>query len=203
MKLRLTIPWKIGLGFGLFMLVVAVVFILTRQTLRLNKSLNNEVKNVAAPSIEAIEDLNQSISYSRVLIKHWALTQSRADEKERVELRHLMDQVIPYQRLIVDSVSQKWSRVELETKDSLFYELDRLDIVYDQIRSALSDFESYNDPLVQMKVQYQFLEGESLDLINSKIDHYLQNLLDFQRSNLTQVTQRINDLNDRLQLIVG
>ena len=203
MKLRLTIPWKIGLGFGLFMLVVAIVFFLTRKTLQLNKSLNNEVRNVAAPSIEAIEDLNQSISYSRVLIKHWALTQSRADEKERVELRHLMDQVIPYQRLIVDSISQKWNKVEYDTKDSLFYELDRLDIVYDQIRASLSDFESYNDPLVQMKVQYQFLEGESLDLINSKIDHYMQNLLDFQRSNLTSITQRINASNDRLQMIVG
>lgn len=203
MKLRLTIPWKIGLGFGLFMLVVAVVFLLTRQTLQQNKSLNNEVKNVSAPSIEAIEDLNQSISYSRVLIKHWALTQSRPDDKERVELRQLMDQIIPYQRLVVDSISQKWNSVELDTKDSLFYEIDRLDIVYDQIRSALPDFESYNDPLIQMKVQYQFLEGESLDLINSKIDHYMQNLLDFQRSNLTNVTQNINALNDKLQMIVG
>lgn len=203
MKLRFTIPWKIGLGFGLFMAFVAVVFIFTRNTLAKNKALNQEVEAIYSPSIEAIEDLDRSIGYSRVLIKHWALTQSRSDEKERVELLKLMDQTVPYQRLLIDSISAQWKSKELAVKDSLFREIDRLDIVYNQIREALPTFESYNDPLNQMKVQYQFLEGESLDLINKNIDKHTTNLLSAQRENLSRVTQEINTLSDRLQLIVG
>ena len=203
MKLRFTIPWKIGLGFGLFMAVVAVVFIFTRSTLNQNKALNLEVEEIYSPSIEAIEDLDRSIGYSRVLIKHWALTQSRSDEKERVELRKLMDQTIPYQRLLIDSISAQWKPRELSIKDSLFREIDRLSIVYSQIRESLPSFESYNDPLNQMKVQYQFLEGESLDLINQNLYKHTTNLLGAQRQNLSRVTQRINTLSDRLQLIVS
>lgn len=203
MKLRFTIPWKIGLGFGLFMAVVAVVFIFTRNTLAQNKALNQEVEEIYSPSIEAIEDLDRSIGYSRVLIKHWALTQSRSDEKERVELRKVMDQTVPYQRLLIDSISAQWKSKELAVKDSLFREIDKLDIVYDQIREALPTFESYNDPLNQMKVQYQFLEGESLDLINKNFDKHITQLLSAQREHLSRVTKRINTLSDRLQLIVG
>ncbi|NQX91053.1 MAG: HAMP domain-containing protein [Flavobacteriales bacterium] len=203
MKLRFTIPWKIGLGFGLFMMVVGIVFLVTRSTLLTSKDLNKQVKEVYTPSIQAIDELNQSVSYSRVLIKHWALTQSRSDEKERVELRQLMDQTIPVQRLLLDSISSQWTLDEMAVRDSLFREIDRLDIVYDQIRNSLSSFESYTDPIVQMSVQDQFLAGGNLEVINNEIDRHIDQLLNQQRNHLTAVTQEIDKLGDRLQLIVG
>lgn len=203
MRLRITIPWKIGFGFGLFMLIVAIVFILTRSTLQQNKNLNAKVQEIYTPSLEAIEDLQESIAYSRVLIKHWALVQSRPDEKERLELALIMDETIPYQEMLIDSIAQRWEPRAVEIKDSLYIEIDRLDIVYGQIRSALASFEDYDDPIVVMEVEYQFLEGASLDQINSALDNALENLQNELKHNAAEVNMAIDALGDRLGLIVG
>lgn len=203
MRLRITIPWKIGFGFGLFMLIVAIVFILTRSTLQQNKKLNAKVQEIYTPSIEAIDDLQESISYSRVLIKHWALVQSRPDEKERLELALIMDQTIPYQQMLIDSIAQLWEPRAIDIKDSLYIEIDRLGIVYGQIRSALASFENYDDPIVVMEVEYQFLEGASLDQINSALDNALANLQKELKHNAAEVNMAIDALGDRLGLIVG
>lgn len=203
MRLRITIPWKIGFGFGLFMLIVAIVFILTRSTLQQNKKLNAKVQEIYTPSLEAIEDLQESIAYSRVLIKHWALVQSRPDEKERLELALIMDETIPYQEMLIDSIAQRWEPRAVEIKDSLYIEIDRLDIVYGQIRSALANFEDYDDPIVVMEVEYQFLEGASLDQINSALDKALENLQEELKHNAAEVNREIDALGDRLGLIVG
>ncbi len=203
MRLRITIPWKIGFGFGLFMLIVAIVFTLTRSTLQQNKQLNAKVQEVYTPSLEAIEDLQESVAYSRVLIKHWALVQSRPDEKERRELATIMDQTIPYQQLVIDSIGESWDKRAIEIKDSLYIELDRLDIIYGQIRSALSSFEAYDDPIIVMEVNYQFLEGASLDQINTALDKNMAALQQEIRSNAIEVNQQIDALGDRLGLIVG
>lgn len=185
------------------MLIVAIVFILTRSTLQQNKNLNAKVQEIYTPSLEAIEDLQESIAYSRVLIKHWALVQSRPDEKERLELALIMDETIPYQEMLIDSIAQRWEPRAVEIKDSLYIEIDRLDIVYGQIRSALASFEDYDDPIVVMEVEYQFLEGASLDQINSALDNALENLQNELKHNAAEVNMAIDALGDRLGLIVG
>ncbi|MFT4779456.1 MAG: uncharacterized membrane protein YvlD (DUF360 family), partial [Flavobacteriales bacterium] len=46
MRWRFTIPWKIGIGFGVFMVVVATLFLLTRNVLHESRKINVEINEV-------------------------------------------------------------------------------------------------------------------------------------------------------------
>ena len=50
-----------GLGFGIFILAVAVLFVFTRATLTQSSELAEEVDEALVPSLEALEDMGQNV----------------------------------------------------------------------------------------------------------------------------------------------
>ena len=58
-NLRWNIAWRMGLGFGLFIMAVAVLFVFTRATLSQSSRLAEEVDEALVPSLEALEDMDQ------------------------------------------------------------------------------------------------------------------------------------------------
>lgn len=203
MSLRFTIPWKIGIGFGIFVVVTGVLFLLTNNTLKEFSRINSDIDEVFSPSIEAIETLSRQTAYSQLLIRHWANVQSREDDLEKVELRQMMRTDIPRQMTAIDSLSAGWSQNENAQLDSLKRSIDRLFIVYDQIMRQLPDFESYSDPVARLQVDYLMLPDEGVDATLNAVEYQINALLEAQRKQLAEATKEMNLLGDRLRILAG
>lgn len=204
MSIRFTIPWKIGLGFGGFMVLVGVLFLLTRQTIQSSRELSNEINMVITPGIETLEQLSSHFSYSKVLIRHWATVQSRRDIPEKIELEKLMSVTMPAELNRVDSIAEYWTNdAALERVEDLHRAVDRLFIVYRQIMVHLPDFDSYANPQSIMKVEYLLLQGEGVDYCTQEVERLLGFLLRAQRDRLVESTSEMNELGDRLAFLAG
>lgn len=202
-SIRFTIAWKIGVGFGLYMVLVAVLFVLTRQTLSENRKINAEINDVISPGIEGLETLSSQISYSKMLIRHWATVQSRPDVLEKRELRLLMEERIPQNQEALDSIAKSWNSNHRQMLEQLHRSIDRLFIVYRQVMVHLPDFESYANPQSMLRVDYLMLQGEGVDHCTNEVEQRLEDLLRYQRDELIASTREMDALGDRLTLLAG
>lgn len=202
-SIRFTIAWKIGVGFGLYMVLVAVLFVLTRQTLAENRKINAEINEVISPGIEGLETLSSQISYSKMLIRHWATVQSRPDVLEKRELRLLMEEGIPQNLEALDSTAVHWNSTHRQMLEQLHRSIDRLFIVYRQVMVHLPDFESYANPQSMLRVDYLMLQGEGVDHCTQEVEQRLEDLLRYQRDELIASTREMDSLGDRLTLLAG
>ena len=92
---RWNIAWRMGLGFGVFILAVAVLFFFTRSTLTQSSELAEEVDASLVPSLEALEDMDQTLATSLVYINNWIEKQSRSDNEKKVALRRMVNREFP------------------------------------------------------------------------------------------------------------
>ena len=58
---RWNIAWRMGLGFGVFILAVAVLLVITRITLGESRALGEEIDDVLVPSLGALEQMDATI----------------------------------------------------------------------------------------------------------------------------------------------
>ncbi|MCH2199034.1 MAG: SpoIIE family protein phosphatase [Flavobacteriales bacterium] len=203
MNFRFTIPWKIGVGFGMFVVVTGVLFFLTSNTLSESRSINREINEVYAPGIEAVEELSTQLSYSELLIRYWGTVQSRDDVVEKRNMRTLISTEIPSQLSTLDSLSAEWNNKEQFVLDSLNTTMERLFILYQQVMVKLPDFDSYADQMTRMDIEFLLLPDEGIDKELRSAKGQIDRLLKAQRSNLLSATQRSDALGDRLRFLAG
>ena len=108
MKWRWNIAWRMGTGFGVFILAVAILLVVTRMNLSESSALGQEIDEVLVPSLGALEQLDQTLADSRVCINHWLTRQSRAEDEEKVLLRHCRPQVAPADGRL-ESHGRRWT----------------------------------------------------------------------------------------------
>lgn len=204
MRIRFTIAWKIGLGFGAFMILVGVLFFITQQTLQRSRAISADINTGISPGIETLEQLSNQIGYSKVLIRHWASVQSRSDIPEKVELQKLMQSDIPatIERLKAIPPGKNEGAFRSQIED-LQHAVNRLFIVYRQIMVHLPDFESYTNPMAMMQVDYLLLRGEGVDDCTSEVEEQLANMLRAKRERLSAATKELDALSDRLTFLAG
>lgn len=202
-NLRFTISWKIGLGFGLYMVLVGILFLLTRNTLMQNREISREINAVISPGIEGLETASSQVSYSKMLIRHWATVQSRPDVLEKRELRALMEERIPDNLARLDSTAKEWEEPQRLMLAELRRSIDRLFIVYRQVMVHLPDFESYASPQAMLRVEYLMLQGEGVDHCTRAVEQNIADLLRYQRQALTSSTREMDDIGKRLTLFAG
>src|SRR5690606_3382617 len=97
LNVRLSIARRIGFGFGIFILVVGIVFYLTNNTLTESYNINKKINEVYAPSIKVLEELDNQLVRSQQLMKQWAYVQRREDDRERLDATKLCEITIPDQ----------------------------------------------------------------------------------------------------------
>lgn len=201
--LRLGIGWRISLGFAVFGVAVGSLFLLTRSTLAESEAVGQYIDEVLTPSLEALEDLDRTVSEGRVLIRHWLSVQSGPDDSEKLALKHLVNQVTPAQMAKLDQLAAQWSAEDQLRQDSLARAIDHMFIVYGEIMRLLPDFEAYDDPLVTMDAEYYALDGSSLPKLTSQIRNHLDRLTTAQTESLRASTARMAQLGNRLRLYAG
>lgn len=202
-NIRFTIPWKIGIGFGVFVAITGVLFTLTNNTLREFRATNDQINSIYSPAIEEAENLARQITFSKMLIRYWGTVQSRDDDVEKTQLRALMNEEVPQQLQKLEQLGSSWTEENQLVFDSLRHSIDQLFIVYEEITHLLPDFNSYMDPTARMQVEYLMLPEEGIDKYGKIVDAQLARLTADQRKKLLDSTVKMNLAGDRLRFLAG
>ena len=201
--LRLGIGWRISLGFAAFGVAVGGLFLLTSSTLAESQALGQRIDHVLTPSLEALEDLDRSVSEGRVLIRHWLSVQSGPDDPEKQALQIIVNEVTPKHLKRLSVLAEDWPVAEQLQRDSLSRAVEHMFIVYGEIMRLLPDFESYDDPMATMDAEYYALDGSSLPELTDQIRSHLDHLTSAQTEALRNSTARMAQLGNRLRLYAG
>ena len=201
--MRWNIAWRMGIGFGVFILAVAILFVFTRMTLSESRSLGEEIDNQLVPSLNALERMDQTLSESRVYINHWLSNQSRADDEEKVALKRVVNQDFGDHLTELKSLDGAWSSPARRHLDSLETEVGRLNVVYKEIMRLLADFKSYDDPLVVMEAEGYAMEGAELPTMTENVRSRLALLTEIQNASLKDRTSQMDQLGSSLTMYAG
>jgi serine phosphatase RsbU (regulator of sigma subunit) len=176
----MTIGRKIGMGFGLFIFFALVVVLLTNRSLEGSREINEEINEVYSPSVDALVRLRNLTVSSHMLIKHWALLESRADAPEKTSLVDLTTQELPKLLDRIDTLMVGWDQEEVALMSKVTADMQELFVLHERIKALLPDLESYSDPFIHMERNDLAEEGGPLDQQTSKVLADLDALLDLQ-----------------------
>jgi serine phosphatase RsbU (regulator of sigma subunit)/HAMP domain-containing protein len=176
-KPRLTIGKRITMGFGLFIFFALVVVVITNRALDRSRSINATIEQVYSPSVDALVHLRNVLVNAHMLVKHWALVESKAEAPEKTALITLTTKDLPVLLDHIDTLSANWSPEEVAMFNSTTVEMDKLFAMHDNIKEMLPDMESYQDPLVFLERNDMAEEGGPLDQQADVLQAHLDELL--------------------------
>lgn len=202
LSFRFSISRKIAVGFGLFIIVVGVVFYLTNNTLQESRAINRRINDVYAPSVKVLEELDNQLVYAQQLMKHWAFVQRREDDHERMEAIQLCEKTIPEQIKKINAYSSLWSAQQVKQKEEIFERVNELLEAYKDIRAMLPTFDSYTDPLNNMLVEEYFIEDGTVMAALKEARQRLKQLNDEQRYTMSTEITSMNDAFKKLRLLL-
>ncbi|HNU56026.1 MAG TPA: HAMP domain-containing protein, partial [Flavobacteriales bacterium] len=180
MRFRLTIGRRIGMGFGLFIFFALLVVILTNRSLERSRGINDQINNVYSPSVDALVRLRNLTVSAHMLIKHWALLESRADAPEKTNLVDLTGRELPQLLDRIDTLMASWQHEEVALMGQITVEMREVFGIHDRIKELLPSLESYSDPFVHMERNDIAEEGGPLDQSTNKVLTDLDRLIEMQ-----------------------
>ncbi len=182
MAIRMTIARKIGMGFGLFIFFALLVVFLTNRTLERSREINDQINQVYSPSVDALVRLRNLTLNAHMLIKHWALLESRADAPEKSALVELTNQELPGLLDRIDTLMGSWDHEEVALMNGIGAEMDAMFSMHERIKQMLPSLESYSDPFIHMERNDMAEEGGPLDQQHQRVLDELDRLLRLQES---------------------
>lgn len=203
MSLRFTIARKIGAGFGLFILVVGIVFFLTNSTLNESREINRQINEIYTPSLRSLEELNHDLTRSLSSMKQWAFIQSREDGREKLEVVELCTFDIPREIKQLDSLSTHWDEEYKLMYQSVSEDVNDLLNYYSEVRNYLPDFSSYDNPEMRMSAEFLFEDGEEINRHYDRAASILGRLIHEQEAKVGSVSQNMIGSFDKLRLYLG
>lgn len=180
MAIRMTIGRKIGMGFGLFIFFALLVVMLTNSTLEKGRGINDQINQVYSPSVDALVRLRNLTMNSQMLIKHWALLESRADAPEKTALVRITSQELPALLDRIDTLMANWDAGEVALMNRITTEMGALFEQHETIKGMLPSLESYSDPFVHLQRNDMAEEGGAIDQQTAKVLAEVDKLLDLQ-----------------------
>ena len=199
---RMTIGRKIAMGFGLFIFFAVIVVALTTRTLDRSRTINNEINQVYSPSVDALVQLRNMVVKSHMLVKHWALVESRPNAREKTALIAMSEQELPWLLDRIDTLSGHWDKEEVAMLNRVLGELNVLFRMHDEVKEMLPDFESYGDPLIFLDRNNMAEEGGPLDEQTDKVLADLDVLLGLQEAKRKQLAGNMIQSFNSLKFIV-
>lgn len=189
MRFRFTIGRKLYTGFGIFILSTLVVFLLTNQTLNQSREINDRINEVYIPSVEELDKLRYEIIRTRMLITNWAFVQSREDTQEKRTLIKITEEDLPEIMADIQALSAHWSKEEVQKKNQIFVEIEKLLEMYDVVKKELPDMRSYDEDFNVFYARDYAEEGGVIDVKANEILFDLENLTLNMRQNTEEESQ--------------
>ena len=127
MAIRFTIGRKIGFGFGSFIVLTTVAFILTVFTLNDSKKQTETVVGQVTPSVA---ELNLLLQRSHTNVSKWFYNKSFNDVEFRDELKNIIRTEYPQKKKLLQALSESWSVDEKTQLRVIFGRVETLFKVY-------------------------------------------------------------------------
>lgn len=189
MNFKFTISRKISLGFGLFILVVAIVLLITTRTLTKSIGLTKDINEKHAPSLNHLNVIKNDVAETVGLAENWALVQSRKDNPTKLKLNELLEDNIPSELEDLHRLSVHWSAEEKLMLSDIDQEIQSLFVVYAEIQRYLPTFESYNNPINIMNAEFLVEDGNQVDELSNHLTGIVNTLIDRQQGIIRDKSQ--------------
>lgn len=166
MAFNFTIGRRIGLGFGVFILLTSIAFILTVFTVRDSKHRTETVVGQVTPSVAELKELNLLLQRSHTDVSKWFYNKSFNDIEFRNELKNIIAVEYPKQKASLQKLSKNWNDAEKNALRVIFGRVETLFKVYqNEIISQLNSTEAYEDASILMMARLPYEDSE----VNIKI----------------------------------
>lgn len=198
----MTIAQKMGLGFGLFIFFALVVVLLTNRSLEGSRMINGKINQVYSPSVDALVRLRNLTVNAHMLIKSWALLESRTDAPEKTTLLNLMSEDLPQLLDGVDTLTSGWDEQEVALWNRISGEMGKLFELHRTIQIMLPDLQSYSDPFIHMERNELAEDGGPLDQQKERVINDLDALLEMQEQKRTFLGESMIRSFDSLKFFV-
>lgn len=203
MAARFTIGRKIGTGFGLFILVVGIVFFLTNGTLNESREINRRINEVYTPGLRSLEILNNQLTRSTSLMRQWAFVQTREDQREKLEVVKICTYDIPRQLQHIDSISALWPEEDRQLFRQVDAGVNQLLGHFRAVRDYLPDFGSYQDPMRRGEAEFLFETGEAIPRDYDRVAAELAQLIGRQENYVNTESREMLSAFDTLRIYLG
>ncbi|MFT5293503.1 MAG: methyl-accepting chemotaxis protein, partial [Flavobacteriales bacterium] len=180
MNFKFTISRKISLGFGLFILVVAVVLFITTRTLTESIALTRDINERHSPTLYHLNILKNNVSESVALAENWVLYQTRSDSPSKLKLEKLVNEDIPKKTIDLSAFASDWELEDRLILEEITEEIQTLTVVYGEIKSILPSFESYS-PINMMNAEFLIEDENKVDTISKQLYEFIGMLIDRQQ----------------------
>lgn len=161
MAFRFTIGRRIGLGFGVFILLTSIAFILTVFTVKDSKRRTETVVGQVTPSVAELKELNLLLQRSHTDISKWFYNKSFNDVEFREELKNIIQKEYPKQKASLSKLSKNWNDEEKRQLRVIFGRVETLFKVYqNEIISQLNSTEAYEDANIYMLARLPYEDSE-------------------------------------------
>lgn len=164
MAFRFTIGRKIGVGFGSLIFFTLVAFGLTLITLSDSRDVNDKITKQYTPSVSALQELNNLVVRSKMLITNWVNVQ--IDHEDKGKLKVLIKTEYPELKNRINELAKQWNKDDERAIEYIFGVLDELVANHEYIMSQLNSFDSYenlqkNDPGVWLELRNSVEDADS------------------------------------------
>ena len=191
MAIRFTIGRKIGLGFGSFIVLTMIAFILTVVTLNDSKRQTEIVVGQVTPSVAELKELNLLLQRSHTNVSKWFYNKSFNDIEFRDELKAIIRVEYPEKKKLLLALSSTWSADEKTQLKVIFGRVETLFKIYqNEIIGQLNSAEAYEDPNIYMMARLPYEDSE----VNIKtIYRNLNSLIAFKQEAAEKVKDEMFD----------
>jgi serine phosphatase RsbU (regulator of sigma subunit)/HAMP domain-containing protein len=200
--MRFTIARRITLGFGLFILVVAILFLITTSTLRQSREINQRINENFVPSLSSLQELDNRLMRSQDLARQWAFVQRLEDDRERREMVQLVDKIIPAQLFKLNECAIKWNQSDKAVHERLVGNTRRILRYYKEIKNLLPSFDSYADPIATMSAEQYFIDGGQIPNVYEEIRKDIDLLIAHHQSYMQSDIALMNNSFDQLKMLL-
>lgn len=148
--------YKIDLEIYLIFIVVIGISVFNAIYSSLNISRNQKITTkittVEFPSLNAIEDMSQLVTRSKMYATNWVYLQGNREDRER--LKTLQETEYPRQKRDIQQLMTKWSeKGAADTMNLIFQEFEKLIVFQKEMMSTLVTFEDYEDPMKKFSAE--------------------------------------------------
>jgi serine phosphatase RsbU (regulator of sigma subunit) len=192
--------YRMGIGFGAIIFIVAGTLVMTMITLQRSYDINRKINDKYVPSIGRLQDLESYTLRSKDLIKEWAFVQRVEEDLHRKEMKAISDSSLMNSWLRLKEVKNNFNSEERASIDSLERRVIAMLIQFKAVQELLPTFDSYSNPIALMEAESYFIEGSGIPLVVEEAESILNRL---RKKQTERMNAEIEEMNVQFSRLTG
>lgn len=181
MLIKFSISKKLFISFGSIIGLILLSSVITFFILQKNQEINKQVTEINTPSVNALREMYNLVSESKLLIKNWVYIDKLPDTKDKLRLQSLHSTEYPMLLDKIITLSKFWDKEEQSKIDTITETIDALFVEHQSIMKDLSTFESYSDFVIFAMVEPKVDASSTAMLLTDKALGNLMSLISEQQ----------------------